>query len=85
MNSKIIKLAAAAIIIIAVLIGIQSIWHGNAAFGDVIGYFQKHSYTFDLEGLTTKPIHAMVWELGRIRIDYPPEVEVGELFFYYRF
>ncbi len=78
MNSKILKLTAAAIIIIAILIGINQFSNGNAAFADVIEYFQKHSYTFDLEGLTMKPIHAMVWELGRIRIDYPPAVEVGD-------
>ena len=82
MNSRIIKLAVAAIIIIAILVGINqfgtSITGGGVAFGNVIGYIQKHSYTFDLEGLTMKPIHAMVWELGRIRIDYPPAIEVGD-------
>jgi hypothetical protein len=77
MNSRIIKLAVAAIIIIAILMGINQ-FGDRAAFGDVLAYIQKHSYTFDLEGLTMKPIRAMVWELGRIRIDYPPAVEVGD-------
>ena len=79
MNSKITKLAAAAIIVIVVLIGINQFSANSVAFADVIGYFQKHSYTFELDGLTTKPIHAEVWELGRIRVDFPPAVEVGEM------
>ena len=77
MSSRITKLAAAAIIIIAIIIGYNQ-FSSNAAFGDVLGYIQKHSYTFDLEGLTQKPIRAKVWELGRIRIDYPPAVKVGD-------
>ena len=79
MNSRIIKLASAAIILIVVLVGINQFSGGNAAFADVLGYFQKHSYTFDLEGLTTKPIHAKVWELGRIRLDFPTTVDAGDI------
>ncbi|MBN2589011.1 MAG: hypothetical protein JXA96_04055 [Sedimentisphaerales bacterium] len=79
MNSKITKLAAAAIIIFVVIIGINQFGNGNTAFAEVIGYFQKHTYTFDLEGLTTKPIHAKVWELGRIRLDFPATVDAGEI------
>ena len=79
MNSKIKKLAAAAIIVIVVLIGVKQFGGNNVAFAEVIGYFQKHSYTFDLDGLANKPIHAKVWELGRIRLDFPATVDAGEI------
>ena len=78
MNKKIIKFATAAVILAVIIIGINQFGDGNAAFADVIGYLQKNSYTFELQGLTQKPIQAMVWELGRIRIDYPPAVDVGD-------
>lgn len=79
MNNRLIKLAAAAIIIVAAIIGINQFSGGSAAFGDVLGYIQKHSYTFDLEGLTMKPIHAMVYELGRMRVDFPALMDVGNM------
>jgi hypothetical protein len=81
MKSRITKIAAAAVIIIAVLIGINqlggSIGGSSVAFGDVLGYIQKHSYTFDLtvdtviekqDSLAFR-MQAMVWELGRMRVD----------------
>jgi outer membrane lipoprotein-sorting protein len=78
MNRTIFKLAAAAIIVIAIIIGYNQ-FGGSAAFGDVLGYIQKHSYTFDLEGLTMKPIHVMVYELGRMRVDFPILLDVGNM------
>jgi len=78
MKSKITKLAAAAVIIIAILIAINqfggSVGGGNVAFGEVLEYFQTFSYTFDLT-LTEKQdiedftMQAMVWELGWMRVD----------------
>ncbi len=57
MKSKITKFAAAAVILIAILIGINqfggSVDGSRVAFGDVIEYFQTLSYTFDL---TVEPI-----------------------------
>ena len=81
MKSKITKLAAAAVIIIAVLIGINhfggSIDMTSVAFGEVLGYIQRHSYTFDLtvdtvtekQGSVAFTMQAMVWELGWMRLD----------------
>jgi hypothetical protein len=86
MRSSITKLAAAAVIIIAVLIGIHhfggSIDGSNVAFGNVIGYLQTHSYTFDLtfegtdkgNGITPFTLKAMIMELGRMRFDCPTMV-----------
>ncbi|MHC4537545.1 MAG: hypothetical protein ACYS6K_26725 [Planctomycetota bacterium] len=81
MKSRITKLAAAAVIIIAVLIGISQFggfFDGSSvAFGEVLGYIQTFSYTFDLTVETTTEkqpseaftMQAMVQELGRLRID----------------
>lgn len=82
MKSRITKLAAAAVIIIAVLIGVNhfggSIGGSSVAFGEVLEYIQTFSYTFDLtlletatenQGSTAFTMQAMVLELGRLRID----------------
>jgi len=82
MKSRITKLAAAAVIIIAVLIGISQfdgfINGSSVAFGEVLGYIQTSSYTFDLTIETTTEqqpsseaftMQAMVLEMGRLRID----------------
>jgi hypothetical protein len=81
MKSRITKLAAAAVIIISIAIGIDYFGgpiHGaGVAFGEVLGYVQTSSYTFDLTvktvppdgGLTPLTMQAMVWELGRMRVD----------------
>jgi hypothetical protein len=81
MKSRITKLAIAAVLIIAVVIGINrlggSIDGGSVAFGEVLGYIQKHSYTFDLtvdtvseeQDSTAFTMRAMVWELGWMRVD----------------
>jgi hypothetical protein len=84
MKSRIIKLSAAAVIIIVILIGINQfgglIGGSNIAFGEVLGYVQKHSYTFDLNGLRPQEaIHAMVWELGWIRVDFSAGPGVGKI------
>ncbi len=87
MKSSITKLAAAAAIIITVVLGTHyfggSVDVATAAFGNVIGYLQTHSYTFDLtsdsviiggisgKGMNPITIKAMVMELGRMRFDYP--------------
>jgi len=77
MKSGITKIAAAAVLIIAILIGINqfggSVGGGSVAFGKVLEYFQTLSYTFDLT-LTERPVEdftmkAMVWESGRMRVD----------------
>jgi len=88
MKSRITKLAAAAVIIIAMLIGINhfggSLDGGSVAFAEVLKYIQTHSYTFDLtieetviEGSPTVNIKAMIFELGRVRMDC--SVPVGEM------
>ena len=78
MKSRITKIAAAAVIIIAVLVGINqfggSVGGGSVAFGKVLEYFQTFSYTFDLTLTEQQPVEdftmqAMVWELGRMRVD----------------
>ncbi len=94
MKSTITKLAAAAVIIFAILIGINkyfgSIRTGSVAFGDVLGYIQKRSYTFDLtlgmaaektkeEDLQEFTIEAMVWELGKMRVDCSAGPGVGKI------
>lgn len=82
MKSKITKLTAAAVVIAAVFIGINQfggpINGSSLAFGEVLGYIQKYSYTFDLSVDTvtekqdsiTFTMKAMVWELGRMRVDF---------------
>ncbi len=87
MKSRITKITAAAVIIIAVLIGINhfggSLGGGSVAFADVLKYIQTQSYTFDLtmkdviEGSPTVNIKAMIFELGRVRMDC--SVPVGEM------
>lgn len=87
MNSKIAKLAVATVIIIAVLIGINqfggSVGGGSVAFAEVLKYIQTYSYTFDLtmetviEGSPTVNIKAMIFELGRVRMDC--SVPVGKM------
>ena len=78
MKSRITKIAAAAVLIIAILIGVNqfagSVGGGSVAFGKVLEYFQTLSYTFDLTLTEQQPvedftIRAMVWELGRMRVD----------------
>jgi tetratricopeptide (TPR) repeat protein len=82
LKSRMTKLGAAAVIIIAALIGINrfggSIDGNGAAFGKVLGYIQTFSYTFDLTVTTPELEHsevftmqAMILELGRLRIDWP--------------
>ncbi|NQT03620.1 MAG: hypothetical protein HQ580_16445, partial [Planctomycetes bacterium] len=87
MKSRITKLAAAAVIIIAVLVGINhfggSFDGGSVAFADVLKYIQTQSYTFDLtmepvfEDSVNVNIKAMIFELGRVRMDC--SVPVGEM------
>lgn len=87
MKNRITKLAAVAVIIIAVLVGINhfggSLGRGSVAFADVLKYIQTQSYTFDLtmepvfEGSVNVNIKAMIFELGRVRMDC--SVPVGEM------
>ncbi|MHC4693712.1 MAG: hypothetical protein ACYS67_13300 [Planctomycetota bacterium] len=55
MKNRITKLTAAAVTIIAVLIGISQFGGFNdessVAFGEVLGYIQTSSYNFDLTGV----------------------------------
>lgn len=81
MKSGITKIAAAAVLIIAILIGINqfggSVGGGSVAFGEVLEYFQTFSYTFDLsvdtvaekQSSTALKMQAMVWELGKMRVN----------------
>lgn len=80
MKSKMTKFAAAAVVIIAVILGLNIIGGrstASVAFGEVLEYFQTFSYTFDLavdtvaekQGSAAFTMQAMVWELGRMRVD----------------
>ena len=81
MKSKMIKLATVAVVIIAVLIGMNqfggSVGGDSVAFGEVLEYLRTSSYTFDLtidadgekQGSTAFTMQAMVWESGRMRVD----------------
>lgn len=76
MKSKITKLATAAAIIIAVLIGIHllsSVGGASIAFADVLEHIQRSSYAFDLTVVTQEEasttVQAMVLEPGRMRLD----------------
>jgi len=85
MKSRMTKLAAAAVTIIAVLIGISQLDvftnESSVAFGEVLGYIQTSSYNFDLTGVPITEeqpseaftIQAMVLELGRLRLDCSAE------------
>jgi hypothetical protein len=88
MKSGITKIAAAVVLIIAVLIGMHqfdgSVNGGGIAFGEVLEYFQTFSYTFDLtlteqQGVEDFTMQAMVWELGRMRVDCAAGVGVGKI------
>lgn len=91
MKSGITKIAAAVVLIIAILIGINqfggSIGRDTVAFGEVLEYFQTFSYTFDLtvdtvaekQGPAAFTLQAMVWELGRMRVDCDAGIGVGKI------
>jgi hypothetical protein len=69
-----IKLTAAAVIVIAVLFLLNSgIFRSQGTtFAEALDYFQKQSYTFELTFMEMeKPfiMRAKVWELGRMRLD----------------
>ncbi len=93
MKSRITKIAAAAVLIIAVLIGINqfggSVDVSSVAFGRVLEYFQRSSYSFDLtfatlledeerspEAYTSR---AKVWEMGKMRFDCSGNGKVGSI------
>ncbi len=89
MKSKMTKFAAAAVVIIAVILGLNIIGGpstASIAFGEVLEYFQTFSYTFDLtvgtdtekQGSAEFTMQAMVWELGRMRVDFSAVV-VGKI------
>jgi outer membrane lipoprotein-sorting protein len=77
MKSRITKFAAAAVIIIAVLIGVNefggSIDGAGVAFAEVLEHIRTSNYTFDLTVLTedqaSSTVQAMVLEPGRMRVD----------------
>ena len=82
MKSKITKLAASAVIIIAVLVGTYhfngSIDGTSAAFASVLENIQKHNYKFELVVQTIDrakvsssfSMQAMIMEPGRMRLDW---------------
>lgn len=87
MNSKITKFAAAAVILIAILIGLNqfggSVDGSSVAFGQVLEYLQTYSYSFDLTGIEDQDqkaniIQGMVWEAGKMRLDFS-RVIVGKI------
>ena len=77
MRSRIIKLTAAAVIIVVILIGLSklgpSIDGASVAFGDVLEKIQGRSYTFDLtvvmEDKASTTVQGFVQEPGRMRFD----------------
>jgi len=79
MKSRMIKIAAAVVIIIAVMIGINqfggSVDGTSVAFGEVLRHIQNSSYTFDLatvaEGEVSPTVKGMVLRPGKLRIDAP--------------
>lgn len=80
MKSRITKLAAASVIIVAVLIGIHHFGNSfdgtSVAFGEVLRQIQNSSYTFDLatviEGDVLPTVNkGMVLRPGKLRIDAP--------------
>jgi hypothetical protein len=72
-------MAAAAVIIIGLVWALTFLETdaGSVAFGEVLGYIQTSSYTFDLsvetalegQDSTAFTMQAMVWELGWMRVD----------------
>lgn len=80
MKSRITKLAAAAVIIIAVVVGLYqlggSIGGTSVAFGEVLRHIQNSSYTFDLATVIEEEVSptvnkGMVLRPGKFRIDAP--------------
>ncbi len=76
MKNRITKLATAAAIIVAALIGIHllsSVSGTSVAFADVLEHIQRSSYAFDLTVVTQEEasttVQAMVLEPGRMRLD----------------
>lgn len=77
MRSRIIKLTAAAVILIVILVGLSklgpSIDGAGVAFGDVLQKIQGPSYTFDLTvttgDKTSTTVQGSVQEPGRMRFD----------------
>ncbi|MHC4477317.1 MAG: hypothetical protein ACYTEL_16845 [Planctomycetota bacterium] len=79
MRTRITKMAAAAVIIIALVWALTLLETdaGSVAFGEVLGYIQTSSYSFDLsvetalegQDSTALTMQAMVWELGWMRVD----------------
>lgn len=90
MKSPITKIAAAAVLIIAVMIGINqfggSVDVSSVAFGQVLEYFQTSSYSFDLtvdtgmedQAQQVNIIQGTVWEVGKMRMDFSA-VGVGKI------
>ncbi|MHC4796146.1 MAG: hypothetical protein ACYTF1_05835, partial [Planctomycetota bacterium] len=83
MNSRITRLAAAAVIIIAVLIGFTRFGNGGLAFAEVLEQIRSYSYKFDLTigDQSTQTIKAMVLEAGRTRMEAP--VGLGKISYIY--
>ncbi|MBW8035392.1 MAG: hypothetical protein FVQ79_07125 [Planctomycetes bacterium] len=93
MKSSITKIAAAAVLIIAVLIGINqfggSVDVSSVAFGQVLEYFQGSSYSFDLTFATViededriseaYTSRAKVWEMGKMRFDCSENGKIGSI------
>ncbi len=76
MRSKISKLAVAAVIVIAVLIGVEFIGGPSTTgivFAEVLEYINSFGYTFDLTTVADKKafdaVHAMVLEPGKMRMN----------------
>ncbi len=76
MKTKMTKLVTAAVVIIAVLLGLEFIGGPSTtgvAFAEVLEYINSFSYTFDFTTVTdeqaSNTVQAMVLEPGRMRID----------------
>jgi len=78
-RSRTTKLAAAAAIIIAVVVGLYqlggSIGGRSVAFGEVLRRIRNSSYTFDVtiidKGKSSGPVELMIFEPGMLRWDSP--------------
>ena len=79
-RSPIMKLAAAAMIVIAIIIGLGRFGSSSIAFGDVLKKIQGSSYTFDLkmnEGNASNMVSFL--EPGRVRFDTDGQMKVSSI------
>lgn len=87
MKSPIIKLAAAACVIIAIIIGFNNFGGSGIAFADVIQKIQGSSYTFNLRIIDKESSNitkVSVLEPGRVRMDGDSQIKVSSIIDVYK-